>query len=143
MAASKAAAAATAAASHNTVRAPYCVPSAPPNKAPANVAPWPALRMPASARAISAAGTAVRSADARGYGYTVFGKVVGGMDVVTKIAKSVKNTGIADKISHRKVVIPGHVAVLMGELEEELPGWQIKVGPREAVDLPRYLKTAW
>ena len=60
-----------------------------------------------------------------------------------KIAKTVKTTGIAEKVSHRKVVIPGHVAVLMGELEEELPGWQIKVGPREAVDLPRYLKTAW
>jgi acetyl-CoA decarbonylase/synthase complex subunit gamma len=60
-----------------------------------------------------------------------------------KIAKTVKNTGIAEKVNHRKVVIPGHVAVLMGELEEELPGWQIKVGPREAVDLPRFLKTAW
>ena len=60
-----------------------------------------------------------------------------------RIAKTVKNTGIAEKVNHRKVVIPGHVAVLMGELEEELPGWQIKVGPREAVDLPRYLKTAW
>lgn len=60
-----------------------------------------------------------------------------------KIAKTVQNTGIAAKVNHRKVVIPGHVAVLMGELEEELPDWQIKVGPREAVDLPRYLKTAW
>ena len=30
-----------------------------------------------------------------------------------KIAKTVKNTGIAEKVSHRKVVIPGHVAVLM------------------------------
>lgn len=60
-----------------------------------------------------------------------------------RIAKTVKNTGIGEKVSHRKLVIPGHVAVLMGELEEELPGWQIKVGPREAVDLPRYLKTAW
>jgi acetyl-CoA decarbonylase/synthase complex subunit gamma len=60
-----------------------------------------------------------------------------------KIAKTVKGTGIAEKVSHRKVVIPGHVAVLLGELEEELPGWEIKVGPREAVDLPRYLKTAW
>jgi acetyl-CoA decarbonylase/synthase complex subunit gamma len=60
-----------------------------------------------------------------------------------KIAKTVKTTGIAEKVSHRKVVIPGHVAVLMGELEEELPGWQIKVGPREAVDLPRFIKTAW
>lgn len=60
-----------------------------------------------------------------------------------KIAKTVKTTGIAEKVNHRKVVIPGHVAVLMGELEEELPGWQIKVGPREAVDLPRFLKMAW
>jgi acetyl-CoA decarbonylase/synthase complex subunit gamma len=60
-----------------------------------------------------------------------------------KIAKTVKGTGIAEKVDHRKVVIPGHVAVLMGELEEELPGWEIKVGPREAVDLPRYLKTVW
>jgi acetyl-CoA decarbonylase/synthase complex subunit gamma len=60
-----------------------------------------------------------------------------------KIAKTVKTTGITEKVSHRRVVIPGHVAVLMGELEEELPGWEIKVGPREAVDLPRYLKTVW
>jgi acetyl-CoA decarbonylase/synthase, CODH/ACS complex subunit gamma len=58
-----------------------------------------------------------------------------------RIGKTVKNTNIADKISHRRIVIPGHVAVLMGELEEELAGWEIKVGPREAVDLPRYLKT--
>ncbi len=60
-----------------------------------------------------------------------------------KIAKTVKGAGIAEKVAHRKVVIPGHVAVLMGELEEELPGWTIKVGPREAVDLPRFIKTAW
>jgi acetyl-CoA decarbonylase/synthase complex subunit gamma len=57
-----------------------------------------------------------------------------------RIAKSVKTTGIADKISHRKLVLPGHVSVLLGELEEELPGWEILVGPREAVDLPGYLK---
>jgi acetyl-CoA decarbonylase/synthase complex subunit gamma len=57
-----------------------------------------------------------------------------------RIAKSVKTTGIADKIGHRKLIIPGHVSVLLGELEEELPGWEILVGPREAVDLPGYLK---
>jgi len=57
-----------------------------------------------------------------------------------RIAKSVKTTGIEEKISHRKLVIPGHVSVLLGELEEELPGWEILVGPREAVDLPAYLK---
>jgi len=57
-----------------------------------------------------------------------------------RIAKSVKTTGIEGKISHRKLIIPGHVAVLMGELEEELPGWEIQVGPREAVDLTGYLR---
>jgi acetyl-CoA decarbonylase/synthase complex subunit gamma len=57
-----------------------------------------------------------------------------------RIAKAVKESGAASKITHRKVIIPGHVAVLMGELEEELPGWTIMVGPREAVDLPAFLK---
>ncbi len=57
-----------------------------------------------------------------------------------RIAKSVKSTGIEEKIDHRKLIIPGHVAVLLGELEEELPGWEILVGPREAVDLPGFLK---
>jgi acetyl-CoA decarbonylase/synthase complex subunit gamma len=60
-----------------------------------------------------------------------------------KIAKTVKDSGIADKVDHKKLVIPGHVAGLSGEVEEELPGWQIMVGPRDAVDIPSYLKTVW
>jgi acetyl-CoA decarbonylase/synthase complex subunit gamma len=58
------------------------------------------------------------------------------------IAKAVKTFGAGDKIGHKKITLPGHVAVLSGELEEELPGWEIQVGPREAVDIPAYLK-AW
>ena len=57
-----------------------------------------------------------------------------------RIAKDVKRFGLAEKISHKSLILPGHVAVLSGELEEELPGWNILVGPREAVDLPAYLK---
>ncbi len=57
-----------------------------------------------------------------------------------RIAKAVKGFNVSDKVNHRRVVIPGHVAVLSGELEAELPGWEIKVGPREAVDLPGYIK---
>jgi len=45
-----------------------------------------------------------------------------------------------EKVSHRKLILPGHVSVLLGEVEEELPGWEILVGPREAVDIPAYLK---
>ena len=49
-----------------------------------------------------------------------------------KIAKTVKTSGIAEKIAHNKLVIPGYVASLSGEAEEEQPGWQIMVGPRDA-----------
>ena len=59
-----------------------------------------------------------------------------------RIAKDVKRFNVADKVDKKRVVLPGHVAVLSGELEEELPDWEIRVGPREAVDLPAFLKTA-
>jgi acetyl-CoA decarbonylase/synthase complex subunit gamma len=59
-----------------------------------------------------------------------------------RIAKSVKEFGVAEKVSNKKIVIPGHTAVLSGELEDELPEWEIRVGPREAVDLPKFMKEA-
>ncbi len=59
-----------------------------------------------------------------------------------RIAKSVKGFNVADKVSRKRVVLPGHVAVLSGELEGELPDWEIRVGPREAVDLPAFMKQA-
>jgi acetyl-CoA decarbonylase/synthase complex subunit gamma len=60
-----------------------------------------------------------------------------------RIAKSVKAFGAEEKLNHKKLILPGHVAVLSGELEEELPGWEIMVGPREAVDIAGYLKAMW
>ncbi len=59
-----------------------------------------------------------------------------------QVAKDIKKNGIEEKINHKTIIIPGHVAVISGELEEELPGWEIRVGPREAVDLPAYIKQA-
>ncbi len=59
-----------------------------------------------------------------------------------RIAKAVKESGIANKVTKHRLVVPGHVAVLSGELEEELPTWEIRVGPREAVDLPAFMKQA-
>jgi acetyl-CoA decarbonylase/synthase complex subunit gamma len=59
-----------------------------------------------------------------------------------RIAKAINGFDIASKVSKKQVVLPGHVAVLSGELEEELPGWDIRVGPREAVDLPAFMKQA-
>lgn len=57
-----------------------------------------------------------------------------------RIAKSIKGFNVGEKVSRKLVVLPGHVAVLSGEVEAELPGWEVKVGPREAVDIPKFLK---
>jgi len=59
-----------------------------------------------------------------------------------RIAKAVKEYNVADKVSIKRIVLPGAVAVLSGELEEELSGWDIRVGPREAVDIPKFMKEA-
>jgi acetyl-CoA decarbonylase/synthase complex subunit gamma len=59
-----------------------------------------------------------------------------------RITKSIKTFNMADKVSRKRIVIPGHVAVLSGELEAELPDWEIRVGPREAVDIPKFMKQA-
>ncbi len=60
-----------------------------------------------------------------------------------RIAKAIKSTQVETHVAHRRLIIPGQVAVLSGELEESLPGWEIMVGPKEAVDLPGYLKLMW
>jgi acetyl-CoA decarbonylase/synthase complex subunit gamma len=52
----------------------------------------------------------------------------------------IKKSGIADKVKHRNLIIPGYSASIAGDLEEELPGWTIKVGPREAAHIPKFLR---
>jgi len=64
-----------------------------------------------------------------------------GKFVADVIAPFVKKCGIADKVKHHKLVIPGNAAAESGGLEEELPGWEILVGPREGANIPAYLKT--
>ncbi len=56
------------------------------------------------------------------------------------IAQFVKKCGIMDKINHTELIIPGYLASIKGELEEELPDWTITTGPREAGHLPAFLK---
>jgi acetyl-CoA decarbonylase/synthase complex subunit gamma len=63
------------------------------------------------------------------------GKFVG--DIV---GTSLKKCGIMDKVSHKKVVIPGYAAAISGDLEEELGDWEVLVGPRESAHIPAYLK---
>jgi len=57
------------------------------------------------------------------------------------IAKFIKEVDLESQVDTRKIVIPGYVAQISGELEESLPGWNILVGPQEAADLESYIKT--
>ena len=63
------------------------------------------------------------------------GKFVG--DIV---GTALKKCGVMDKVSHKKVVIPGYAAAILGDLEEELGDCEVMVGPRESAHIPAYLK---
>jgi len=52
----------------------------------------------------------------------------------------VKKSGIDGKVQNKEIIIPGYAASIAGDMEEELPGWKITVGPREAAHLPAFLK---
>jgi acetyl-CoA decarbonylase/synthase complex subunit gamma len=75
-------------------------------------------------------------------GLSVMTAWAAGKFVADAIGAFVKKSGIADKVKHKKIVIPGYAAVEAGGLEEELAGWQILVGPRDGAHIPAYLK-AW
>lgn len=56
------------------------------------------------------------------------------------IGPAILKSGVGDKMKKKRLVIPGAVASISGELEEELPGWEIIIGPREAAHLSAFLR---
>ena len=73
-------------------------------------------------------------------GYSVLTSWAAGKFSAGSITKFIKENGIEDAISCRKLIIPGKVAVLKGELEERLPEWEIITAPNEAVELVKFMK---
>ena len=58
----------------------------------------------------------------------------------TSVKKFFDEFDIASKINNRTLIIPGKVAVMKGEIEAKLPGWNVVVGPMEAVQLVKFIK---
>jgi acetyl-CoA decarbonylase/synthase complex subunit gamma len=58
----------------------------------------------------------------------------------SRIAQFVQESGIESQLENKELIIPGHVAILSGAIEDKLPGWKITVGPREANGLPAFLR---
>jgi acetyl-CoA decarbonylase/synthase, CODH/ACS complex subunit gamma len=57
-----------------------------------------------------------------------------------KIGAFAKSAGLEQRTQNRRLVIPGYVSQISGELEEALPGWQVLVGPQEAGDIESFVK---
>jgi len=74
-------------------------------------------------------------------GLSVMTAWAAGKFVADEIGPFVKKSGIEDKVKHRKLIIPGYAAQISGELEDELPDWEIVIGPREASHIPAFLKS--
>ena len=58
------------------------------------------------------------------------------------VADAMAKSDAAGLVNHKKLIIPGYVAVMSGKLEEAL-GWEILVGPRESAMIPKYLQEVW
>lgn len=74
-------------------------------------------------------------------GQSVLTAWAAGKFVADAIAPFLKKSGIDEKAPHKKIIIPGYVAQISGELDEELgDGWEVEVGVREAADIPKFLR---
>jgi acetyl-CoA decarbonylase/synthase complex subunit gamma len=58
------------------------------------------------------------------------------------VADAMTKHGVEDLVKHRKLIIPGYVAVMSGKLEEAT-NWEVMVGPRECSMLPKFLQEVW
>jgi len=57
------------------------------------------------------------------------------------IARFAQSIELDSRVAGRRIVIPGLVAQISGELEETMPGWSVLVGPQQAADLEGFIKT--
>ncbi len=74
-------------------------------------------------------------------GQSVLTAWAAGKFVGETIAKFIKDIKLEDQVRTRKIVIPGFVSQISGDLEDSLPGWEVIVGPREASDIPSFVKS--
>ncbi len=58
------------------------------------------------------------------------------------VADAIAKYSVEDLVKHRKLIIPGYVAVMSGKLEEAT-NWEVMVGPRECSMLAKYLQEVW
>ena len=59
-----------------------------------------------------------------------------------RIRDALEAAGMENKVSHRELVIPGLAADMQNDLAAST-GWQVRVGPVCAAELPLFLSAVW
>lgn len=72
-------------------------------------------------------------------GLSVLTAWAGGKFIGENIGPWLKDSDLNEKVSHKKLIIPGGVAAIKGKIEE-LSGWEVIVGPREANGIGTFAK---
>lgn len=75
-------------------------------------------------------------------GLSVLTAVASGKLNETLILDSLRKFGLENEVAHRKLIIPGYAAPLSGKIED-LTGWKVLVGPRDAADVGDFIEQVW
>jgi len=76
-------------------------------------------------------------------GMSVLNAVVGRQLTPEVVRDLIHQTHIEEKVTHRKLMIPGLAATLSGDIEDATE-WQVIVGPEESSEIWSFLKkTGW
>jgi len=59
-----------------------------------------------------------------------------------KVVKTLEEQGVADKVKHRKLIIPGLLPSFRAEIEDT-SDWEVVIGPENASGIPSLLSEGW
>ncbi|MGD9200734.1 MAG: acetyl-CoA decarbonylase/synthase complex subunit gamma [Chitinispirillia bacterium] len=60
-----------------------------------------------------------------------------------KVVKTIKTQGVADKVKHKKLIIPGLLPVFRAEIEDTSEWKEVIIGPETASKIPAFLSENW
>lgn len=60
-----------------------------------------------------------------------------------KVVKTIKDQKVAEKVKHRKLIIPGLLPIFRAEIEDTSEWKEVIIGPESAREIPAFLTKAW
>lgn len=89
----------------------------------------------------SKVGTYISVVDTEGLG--VLNAYAGDKISAEKVVKAIDAQGVADKVKHRKLIIPGLLPIFRAEIEDTSVWEEVVIGPENAREIPAFLTKNW